>query len=175
MQKRKVSITKPLIPPGPWPIFYDERYDPAKEGGEAGGSGADRGGTATPIVYEPSAAEQRRGFPLEYVMASAGLYADDDGYVLGLDMIETYDGETEVEVTFQKFNSADQPIDDNGETRPDFDARVGREIARQTDIMEAYRVFPQWYQEEYGVTLQQQFERQNRNREAFGNHNFIHD
>ncbi len=151
MEKRKVSVTKPLAPPGPWPIFHDERYDPSKDGGG--------GGTTNPVDYEPSAAERRRGFPLEYTMASAGLYADDDGYVLGLDMIEVYDGETEVEVTFEKFNATDQPIDDNGETKPDFDARVGREIERQTKMMEAYEEFPVWFKRVWGARLGEKFEK----------------
>src|SRR5262249_36587014 len=135
---------------------------PANNNGGSGGVG-----TPAPIASEISAAEVRRGFPLPYVMASAGMYADEEGYVLGFDLIEVTE-ETEVEVAFEKFNDANQPVDADGETLGDFEARVQREIDRQTSMMEAFEKFPQWFQTVRGETLEEGFEENRKWRIANG-------
>src|SRR5262249_10805140 len=54
----EVSLTKPLDGPGPWEFYHDEGADPGNGGG------------GPRIDYPISAAEERRGFPLPYVLAS---------------------------------------------------------------------------------------------------------
>ncbi|MHC5537439.1 hypothetical protein ACYOEI_04310 [Singulisphaera rosea] len=110
------SISRAISLPvaSPVVIFEDSSVNDDGRGGASGG------GSSTSYVI--SSAEQKRGFALPYVLASAGVYDDQNGDVyLGVDMVEVTD-ETEASVTFERRDAQDRPLNQDGYSREELTA-----------------------------------------------------
>lgn len=143
-------------------------FRPSASGGSPTGGSAEDPVFVDPV---PSAAELRRGFPLPYLLASAGVRAEErEGevdYYFGVDLVEATE-ESEVEVVFGRVNNAGSEVSTQGETLTEFTRRIDAEIAYQTSLREAYEAFPAWFAQEYNKTLQTDHQQTNELREGFG-------